>query len=59
MKKKNVKCGCTFCEPELVLSCIEPEFCTPCKVEFTKCACGQKFEKHLNKCPKCGKENKG
>ncbi|MCX5781515.1 MAG: hypothetical protein NT145_02250 [Elusimicrobia bacterium] len=58
-KTKKIKCDCGFCEPELILSCIEPAFCQPCTVEFIKCGCGQKYEKHLKKCPKCGKVSKG
>lgn len=56
------KCKCGFCESELQNSCLEPEFCSPCTVEFVKCKkCGIMHEKHLDKCPQCGssKTNSG
>jgi hypothetical protein len=36
--KKTVsdKCKCPFCEAELVMSCVEPEFCKPCGITMEK-----------------------
>ncbi|HBU70522.1 MAG TPA: hypothetical protein DEE98_09110 [Elusimicrobia bacterium] len=57
-KDKTQKCGCGFCEDELKMSCFEPVFCSPCEVEFIKCAkCEQSYSSKLEKCPKCGEKH--
>jgi hypothetical protein len=54
MKKK---CGCGFCESELVQDCMEPSFCKPCDVVLTKCQqCGASYSSKLSKCPECEKK---
>ena len=54
-ENKPHQCGCSFCEDELKDGCMEPAFCTPCDVTFTKCPkCGQKISDKVTKCAKCG-----
>lgn len=54
MKKK---CGCGFCESELVQDCMEPSFCKPCDVTFIKCPiCGASYSSKLDTCPECEKK---
>lgn len=48
------KCNCGFCEAELVKDCMEPPFCQPCDVVFTKCkTCGTSYSNKLAACPDC------
>lgn len=61
MNKKTLtaKCSCIFCEDELKYSCVEPDFCEPCEIEFIECKkCGQKYAAKLKKCPNCAKTRK-
>ena len=53
----KTKCNCGFCESELVQDCMEPSFCQPCDIAFTKCPkCGASYSSKLSKCPECEKK---
>ena len=52
------KCNCAFCETEMKDVCTEDKFCNQNFIEFAKCEkCGLMYEKYLEKCPQCSKND--
>ena len=59
-KEKTGGCKCPFCESELTMSCVEPDFCKPCEVKFVACKkCGSKLSSNCKTCANCGEKIKG